>query len=106
MECLPVDFTQFFTDIQQQAQPQQIIEELIPEDEQMASPELFAEPPDMFGDGSTSDNNNIDNDNEFVLSIMQEYERNQREGGEQHNQSVIYKPVSYTHLTLPTTPYV
>ena len=100
MECLPVDFTQFFTDIQQQAQPQQIIEELIPEDEQMASPELFAEPPDMFGDGSTSDNNNIDNDNEFVLSIMQEYERNQREGGEQHNQSVIYKPLPPPSITL------
>ena len=93
MECLPVDFDQFFADVQQQTQQQQqqqIVEELMPEEEVNAM--VFSEPPDMFSDERVPDN-----DNEFVLSIMQEYERG---GAEPHNQSVIYKPLPPSSITL------
>ena len=67
--------------------------------EDLADNDVYAEPPDMFSDERLGDAERRleGNDNEFVLSIMQEYERAVR-AEPHHNESVIYKP-----LPPPTT---
>ena len=39
-------------------------------------------------------------DNEFILSVMKEYEKSGASGGEPHNQSVIYKPLPPSSVAL------
>ncbi|XP_066922414.1 putative leucine-rich repeat-containing protein DDB_G0290503 [Clytia hemisphaerica] len=85
VECLPIDFDQFFNDVLSTKDNEpQIVEEILNETE---ASNLMAEPPNMLDEIPPQD------DNEFILSVMKEYEKSGASGGEPHNQSVIYKPL-------------
>jgi len=106
--CEPFDFDDFFKSVQSDlltGEPDLIQEEVIEELDDALN-DLMASPPEPYWSGDEErrahalpDENKLQDDNEFILSVMKEYRRHEK-GETSFNQSIIYKPLPPSSTTL------
>ena len=81
-----------------------LIQEEVIEGLDEAPGDLMATPPDVdWSRDGLPDENKLQDDNEFILSVMKEY-RSREKGDTSFNQSIIYKPLPPSSTTIPLNP--